>query len=1196
MRYKIVIFAVAAAFAALCQAKPLSVGVFVDRGARGIGCARWMQIAATLKDARATMLDGAAVRAGALDDIDVLIMPGGRSVQEAASLGEEGAEAVKKFIRGGGGYIGTCAGCCLLMQPASHHPGMLGIIPYRFSHCGGSADMRIAFNERAENYFVKKGARKIHYEDGPVPVRIDGAGNEPGEGCFETIATYASDIQLDSARERPSFAGNAAAIAGTYGKGRVFVLSVHPEMDASNDSVIRGAFRYVAGREVEWSFPRRVRGQLAVGFVCSDSPGVETANIFCGLVKSGEFDIIPIEPSAIRSGMLSHLDAVLAPDSLGSTPLQYGLGGDEAGWTRSFLQRGGRLIAWGRGAKSLEASKIAGASIVADGNAALDELRRFALEEEPPRAVTPPPEKEGDPETGKIVKVAVFCGPGGVNLDIAPFLARTSNYDPQIVTAEEIRNGALDSFDLLLVPGGGGNTQAKDLGEKGMDAVRNFVRGGGLYYGICAGAFLAEQGRLGIMPFVDDDPEHYRGGAAIAVSATKDGMEIFPDWPKKRYTWYHGGPAFVPSGEVEDTDIKVVATYVGRIINTESPKSVKPMNGKAVMLAGRVGKGKIFICATHPEQFSYSFDIVEDALFWLTGVRPVEVERVSRVRGATSIHIVTSRSVPFAKLFMEKLSRDPRFDIHRKHRQVDHNILPHVEAVLITTPTKAIAKTDFSSFVAAGGKVIAIAASEKTRAAASEIKGAIVVETCEAAMAELEKVASARDDSGHERGNLQVAVYRPRASRAGAETKRAIAALRGVDVGVVDDETLARGVLQYFDVFVLPEGAEVGERARGEVELFREAGYDIVSGKDAAAAAAEVERLCRKPPAPQREWPVEKKADALKAVVYRDNGVSDDSIARLLDMCPEIDIRYASGEEIANGALEGAAMVVHAGGGGQWQYDTLGPKGVAAEREFIANGGLYHGTCAGAFLVLEPTRRRRNQMVAFKPDDPPTYRGGATVRLDFTDEGKAALGMTGARMVGYHGGPAMIPGCAVAGGGSTVLAYYGDDIRDIELPKSDIRSLASKAAIVGGTFGKGRLLITGPHPEGDAATYDIFYKGVEWLTGRKLTPARRWHRRGLPRVSVFSGQRTPEGGRLARTLWNERSINRIPRGANADILVLIDPKKKDIVASLASPAKKVVFARHPKSISDINEMAGELGGVEVFDSASKAFEAVKALR
>jgi len=314
---------------------------------------------------------------------------------------------------------------------------------------------------------------------------------------------------------------------------------------------------------------------------------------------------------------------------------------------------------------------------------------------------------------------------------------------------------------------------------------------------------------------------------------------------------------------------------------------------------------------------------------------------------------------------------------------------------------------------------------------------------------------------------------------------------------------------------------------------------------------------------------VEKAPDALKVVFYCDRGVGVDLVGRLMDDCPEFVVTFANGKDIGEGALDGADMVVHSGGSGESQFFGLGEKGVAAEREFVKKGGLYHGTCAGAFLVLEETRRKRNQMVPFKPDDPEHYRGGATVELEFTEAGCAAMGQKGPRMVRYHGGPAMIPGKPVEGADMKVFAYYGKKMEKIEKPEADVRGMAGKAAIIAGTFGKGKIFICGPHPESGRRTQDIFYKGLEWLTGRKLHPSPKKRIAGAPNVYAQMGYNTPEGARLLQKVWHSTDYNRALSSAKGDVALLIDPKKKTFKELKDFKGPVVVLSTHADTAAEI---------------------------
>ena len=235
--------------------KPLRVAVFVGAGARNVGAFRWLQITTFAKDMESIPVDGASIRNGALDGVDVLVMPGGWSGGEAETLQAAGREKVKDFVRRGGGYIGTCAGFCLLMESHKTHKDMLHMIPYTFGPSGGKVEMPIAFNQLAtEMCGIPKKTWKIRYSGGPVPV----PSTPVPEADVKVIATYAGDINTMGGADRKSMANSPAVIAGTYGKGRLFATTVHPEVDVNDHEILRCAFRYVSGREIaKWAYPQR---------------------------------------------------------------------------------------------------------------------------------------------------------------------------------------------------------------------------------------------------------------------------------------------------------------------------------------------------------------------------------------------------------------------------------------------------------------------------------------------------------------------------------------------------------------------------------------------------------------------------------------------------------------------------------------------------------------------------------------------------------------------------------------------------------------------------------------------------------------------------------------------------------------------------------------------------------------------------
>ena len=211
----------------------------------------------------------------------------------------------------------------------------------------------------------------------------------------------------------------------------------------------------------------------------------------------------------------------------------------------------------------------------------------------------------------------------------------------------------------MIQPGGGCASQYKALGEKGVEALRQFVLGGGKYYGVCAGAFLATQPykatnksefRMGLVPFRDDEPSHYRGVAPIKVTLTDEGKAVFDGSATNRTVVYAGGPVVVPGKPIEDTDIKVLAKYAGRIINTNQPFPIEEMAGKAAFLGGRVGKGKVFLSCPHPEKDEATFDLVRNGIKYLTGVAPSPVY-LNRTRGAVAVRYRSSDKASVEFLF-----------------------------------------------------------------------------------------------------------------------------------------------------------------------------------------------------------------------------------------------------------------------------------------------------------------------------------------------------------------------------------------------------------------------------------------------------------------------------------------------------------------------------------------------------------------
>ena len=368
-------------------AKPLRVAVYCGDGAFGGGAIRWIQMPLFMDNAVSIPVDGAAIRAGALDGADVLVMPGGAAHLQARELGPEGRAKIVSFVRAGGGYIGTCAGCYLSISPHLDYPYM-AVAPYHCVRKGDPGEIlsrNVEFNERAKELCgIEPGRHGIYYHGGPVMVpdrRI------PADDVrFEPIAFYGGNRKADGTPLAPGDVGKIAIAVGAVGEGRMFSCAVHPEsIFNDNADVIKGAFKYVSGRDVKIALPdvfapNKPKAML----VTFDGFGVPVAKTFLRLAEHREFTVVPVAVSKISQMPLDKYAVIVFPDGIGSAnrdkeALKQLKANDAK--LKAFLARGGRILAWGRGAGHLEKSKI-GFVRAKDGAEAVALLARWPLRED----------------------------------------------------------------------------------------------------------------------------------------------------------------------------------------------------------------------------------------------------------------------------------------------------------------------------------------------------------------------------------------------------------------------------------------------------------------------------------------------------------------------------------------------------------------------------------------------------------------------------------------------------------------------------------------------------------------------------------------------------------------------------------------------------------------------------------------------
>ena len=358
----------AAAMVFGASAALVKTAVFTGDGPRGRGLVSWLRLVESSPELELVLVDADMIRAGALDGADLLIIPGGASVVEKKDLGPEGAARIRDFVRRGGGYIGACAGCCLALEEKDDPDRGIGLIPYRRIGSKGGFMMPIALNEKgAAAMGMDAGEYLVSYHGGPALVPST---NSVPDANVEAWATYASDF--DCPKSSLKMFGHVALVGGTYGKGRLFAIACHPESNAFSLALVKGAFRFVLGREV--TFPvvrvRRPRS-LVVGAFTSAMSGVETARAILDIAACEGVDFFPMTPDEILTSQLDRVDYLVLPAGYEKF-YKSKLSGQTRELVEQFVSAGGKVLAWGNAA----AFAPSGTRVFVSAGECVDYIRR----------------------------------------------------------------------------------------------------------------------------------------------------------------------------------------------------------------------------------------------------------------------------------------------------------------------------------------------------------------------------------------------------------------------------------------------------------------------------------------------------------------------------------------------------------------------------------------------------------------------------------------------------------------------------------------------------------------------------------------------------------------------------------------------------------------------------------------------------
>ena len=189
-----------------------------------------------------------------LRQFDVVVFPGGSGSKQAKDLGPAAREAVRNYVRDGGGIVGICAGAYLC---SAHYDWSLHVINTRVFnqmetipnvgrksmwYRGGPADVMFEPTAAGTRLLGLSDAANVRYQNGPIV----SPGKDKNLGDYQILAWFRSEVSKYEPQQG-TMIDTPAIVSAQFGKGRVVSISPHPEATSGLRDIVRNAAKWAAG-------------------------------------------------------------------------------------------------------------------------------------------------------------------------------------------------------------------------------------------------------------------------------------------------------------------------------------------------------------------------------------------------------------------------------------------------------------------------------------------------------------------------------------------------------------------------------------------------------------------------------------------------------------------------------------------------------------------------------------------------------------------------------------------------------------------------------------------------------------------------------------------------------------------------------------------------------------------------------------
>ncbi|MCW1886397.1 hypothetical protein OKA04_16790 [Luteolibacter flavescens] len=210
-------------------------------------------------------------------------------------------------------------------------------------------------------------------------------------------------------------------------------------------------------------------------------------------------------------------------------------------------------------------------------------------------------------------------------------ILKQAGMDAGAVSAQRVKEGALDELDIFIIGGGSATAFNKALGPDGGEKVENFVKAGGGVLASCAGGYSFVRGHTEALRYIEianavcidtENGRWARGSGTVSIAPATEGAA-----PLKMF--YANGPLWKITDAPGFGRTEALASFETDVKRKGDEGGIMP--GTPAILAGTFGDGRYVLFSAHPE-FKWKMGntpMIVDAARWVVKGKLGAEEKIS---------------------------------------------------------------------------------------------------------------------------------------------------------------------------------------------------------------------------------------------------------------------------------------------------------------------------------------------------------------------------------------------------------------------------------------------------------------------------------------------------------------------------------------------------------------------------------------